>query len=59
MLGLGVEHAFLQHILDVATPIPTPELTARIIETSRNTPVRNVYLDNGFEKARTRPGGEF
>ncbi|HLZ76905.1 HAD-IIIC family phosphatase [Phenylobacterium sp.] len=48
VLGLGVEHAFLQFILD-ALSADHAELTARIIETSRNTPVRNVYKDNGFE----------
>jgi FkbH-like protein len=48
VLGLGVEHAFLQHIVHALSADHT-ELTARIIETSRNTPVRNVYRDNGFE----------
>jgi hypothetical protein len=28
-------------------------LTARIIETKRNTPVRNVYRDNGFTQDAT------
>ena len=48
VLGLGVEHRFLQTILEALSP-DHAELTARIIETSRNTPVRNIYKDNGFE----------
>ncbi|MGZ3404527.1 MAG: HAD-IIIC family phosphatase [Phenylobacterium sp.] len=48
VLGLGVEHEFLRFILE-ALAADHPELSARIIETSRNTPVRNVYRDNGFE----------
>jgi len=47
VLGLGVEHKFLQHILDALRGEKTP-ITARIIETSRNIPVRNIYRDNGF-----------
>jgi FkbH-like protein len=50
VLGLGVEHCFLQAIVE-ALSADHAELTARIIETSRNTPVRNVYRDNGFEPA--------
>ncbi|MGZ6019945.1 MAG: HAD-IIIC family phosphatase [Phenylobacterium sp.] len=49
VLGLGVEHEFLRFILE-ALAADHPELSARIIETSRNTPVRNVYRDNGFEQ---------
>ncbi len=48
VLGLGVEYAFLRFILD-ALSADHADLTARITETSRNTPVRNVYRDNGFE----------
>jgi FkbH-like protein len=48
VLGLGVEHRFLQAILK-ALSADHAQLTARIIETSRNTPVRNLYRDNGFE----------
>jgi FkbH-like protein len=48
VLGLGVEHAFLRFVIE-ALSADHAELTARIIETSRNTPVRNVYRDNGFE----------
>ncbi|HZZ68686.1 MAG TPA: HAD-IIIC family phosphatase [Phenylobacterium sp.] len=43
VLGLGVEHAFLQHIL-----ADQSALTARILPTDRNHPVRNLYRDNGF-----------
>jgi FkbH-like protein len=50
VLGLGVEHRFLKHIIaEVKTP-----LTGRIIETPRNIPVRNIYRDNGFTE--TEPG---
>ena len=48
VLGLGVEHAFLRFVL-TALSADHAELTARIVETSRNTPVRNIYRDNGFE----------
>ena len=48
VLGLGVEHRFLQAVLEALSADHT-DLTARIVETSRNTPVRNLYRDNGFE----------
>jgi FkbH-like protein len=44
VLGLGIEHQFMQHIIaEVKQP-----LTAKIIDTPRNIPVRNIYKDNGF-----------
>ncbi len=43
VLGLGVEHAFLQHILAAEGA-----LSGRIAPTARNTVVRNLYRDNGF-----------
>jgi len=48
VLGLGVEHRFMRFILD-ALRAGHDEASARIIETSRNAPVRHVYRDNGFE----------
>ncbi|MBV9550595.1 MAG: HAD-IIIC family phosphatase [Alphaproteobacteria bacterium] len=48
VLGLGVEHQFLQHILAELMQCH-PSITARIIATPRNHPVRNLYRDNGFE----------
>lgn len=48
VLGLGVEHRFLQHILAELAP-ERDSLIARIIPTARNNPVRNLYRDNGFE----------
>ena len=45
VMGLGVEHSFLARVIAACG---SPLLTARIIETSRNTPVRNIYRDNGF-----------
>src|SRR5262249_37421293 len=48
VLGLGVEHTFLQHIVDVFKE-KLDALAARIIATPRNIPVRNIYRDNGFD----------
>jgi FkbH-like protein len=47
VLGLGVEHRFLQHIVDTLTA-DFHALVARIVATPRNIPVRNIYRDNGF-----------
>jgi FkbH-like protein len=47
VLGLGVEHTFLRHIIDTLR-LRHDKLTGRIIATSRNIPVRNLYRDNGF-----------
>ncbi len=44
ILGMGIEHRFLRHIMDEVQET----LTARMIETPRNIPVRNIYKDNGF-----------
>jgi FkbH-like protein len=44
VLGMGVEHRFLRAVIDAAGG----GLLGRIIETPRNTPVRNLYRDNGF-----------
>jgi ribosomal protein L16/L10AE len=48
VLGLGVEHRFLQAVLE-ALSTDHKQVTARIIETARNTPVRHISRDNGFE----------
>jgi FkbH-like protein len=45
VLGMGVEHKFMQHLISA---MGGAEIRARIIETSRNIPVRNIYRDNGF-----------
>jgi FkbH-like protein len=47
VLGMGVEHRFLQHLIGTLTP-QWPRLFGRIVETARNIPVRNIYRDNGF-----------
>jgi FkbH-like protein len=47
VLGLGVEHTFLQHIVQTLKA-DFDALTARIVATPRNIPVRNIYRDNGF-----------
>jgi FkbH-like protein len=49
VLGLGVEHRFMQHIVSELNHDGLP-VTARIIETARNAPVRNIYRDNGFTR---------
>ncbi|HLI22705.1 MAG TPA: HAD-IIIC family phosphatase [Stellaceae bacterium] len=49
VLGLGVEHKFMQHMLNDLRASGV-RIAARIIETSRNAPVRNLYRDNGFTK---------
>ena len=47
VIGLGVEHRFLREILaDLAAS--HREVVARIVETSRNGPARNLYRDGGF-----------
>ena len=47
VLGLGVEHRFLQHVI-AELHRDGFAVTARIVETARNAPVRNIYRDNGF-----------
>jgi FkbH-like protein len=47
VIGLKVEHQFLGFILDAVADRET-EVLARIVETSRNGPVRHLYADNGF-----------
>ena len=47
VLGLGVEQAFLGEVAAALAP-DHPQLIARIVETARNAPVRNVYRDGGF-----------
>ena len=46
-LGMGIEHTFLRHVLDALKAI-SAAVRGRIIPTSRNIPVRNLYGDNGF-----------
>ena len=46
-LGMGIEHRFLRHILAEMKDTSQP-LCGRIVPTSRNIPVRNLYRDNGF-----------
>jgi len=47
VIGLGVEQKFLDAIL-TRLELTHNEITARIIETSRNIPARNLYRDSGF-----------
>ena len=49
VLGLGVEHHFLRHVIAELCRDGFA-VTARITETARNTPVRNIYSDNGFTR---------
>ena len=45
VLGLGIEHRFVQQVLRDSG---ADHLTATIVPTARNLPVRNIYRDNGF-----------
>ena len=47
VLGLGVEHVFMRHIVEALSG-EHDRLSARIIPTARNIPVRNIYRDSGF-----------
>jgi FkbH-like protein len=47
VLGMGIEHTFLRHVLDTMRGT-SPSLRGQIIPTARNIPVRNLYRDNGF-----------
>ena len=49
-LGMGIEHTFLRYILDELKAV-SASVRGRIIPTSRNIPVRNLYRDNGFIEA--------
>ena len=47
VLGLKVDRRFVESVLlDLAGRYP--EAIGRIVETTRNLPVRNLYRDNGF-----------
>jgi FkbH-like protein len=50
VLGLGVEHRFLEAILRELAAAGREEVVGRIVETSRNGPVRNLYRDGGFSQ---------
>ena len=52
VLGMGVEHVFLRHVLEPAAA--RAAVRGRIIPTPRNVPVRHLYRDNGFTE--TEPG---
>jgi FkbH-like protein len=45
VLGMGVEHEFMRHM---TSAVGAGVISARIVPTSRNIPVRNIYRDNGF-----------
>jgi FkbH-like protein len=47
VIGLQVEHQLVAFILE-ALGAGHGEVTARIVETPRNGPVRHLYADNGF-----------
>jgi FkbH-like protein len=44
-LGMGIEHEFVQHVVNAGSAC---QVAAKIVPTSRNIPVRNIYRDNGF-----------
>jgi FkbH-like protein len=54
VLGMGVEHEFLRQVVSQVQAEGPGTLTARIMETPRNIPVRNIYRDHGF--AEVEPG---
>ncbi|HVX77097.1 MAG TPA: HAD-IIIC family phosphatase [Bradyrhizobium sp.] len=45
VLGMGIEHEFVRHIVNAGAG---HQVTAKVIPTLRNIPVRNIYRDNGF-----------
>ena len=47
VIGLQVEHRFLEHMLSVMARTDAAAV-GRIVETSRNGPVRRLYADNNF-----------
>ena len=51
-LGMGIEHRFLQHILEEMGKAAVA-VRGQIIPTQRNIPVRNIYRDNGFTESET------
>jgi FkbH-like protein len=54
VLGMQIEHQFLRHIISEVQAEIQETLSGRIIETTRNIPVRNIYRDHGF--AEVEPG---
>ena len=50
VMGLDVERRFLAAIIDALTG-SHDQVTARIVQTARNCPVRNLYRDHGFCQA--------
>jgi FkbH-like protein len=52
VLGMGVEHGFLRAVI-AALAGERETLTAQILATARNIPVRNLYRDNGFVQDET------
>jgi len=49
VIGLGVEHRFLQHIVNEMAGLRA-SLYGQVLTTARNAPARNLYADNGFER---------
>ena len=47
VLGLGVEHQFVRYMIETLKA-DLGDLSGRIVETPRNSPVRNIYRDLGF-----------
>jgi FkbH-like protein len=45
VLGMGVEHEFMRHMMSA---VGDGLVSARIVPTARNIPVRNIYRDHGF-----------
>lgn len=49
VLGRGIEHAVLEWIVDRARQEHYAAVLGEVVPTTRNTPVRSLYVDYGFE----------
>lgn len=52
VLGRGIETAIPNIAMEIVASKGYDNLKAEIIETERNTPVRNVFKDSGFEETK-------
>jgi len=58
VIGRTVETAMLAYLCDQATRQGLNELTGRIIPTAKNSPVRELYGQHGFNKSSETESGE-
>jgi FkbH-like protein len=57
VIGRGVEAAMLAHLCDCAEQRGLAALKGQLIPTSKNMPVRELFVDNGFSKTEEEPSG--